>query len=56
MGEREYSVNGNELGKRETIFTSLAVGSFHINSTNDLNHDVTKFDETWLVASFLRFE
>ena len=31
-------------------------GSFHINSTNDLNHDVTKFDETWLIALFLRSE
>ena len=30
-------------------------GSFHINSTNDLNH-VTKFDETWLTALFLRSE
>ena len=45
------------IRNNEHVDQKLAIfGSFHINSTNDLNHDVTKFDETWLFASFLRFE
>ena len=38
------------------LYSKLIAGSFHINSTNDLNHDVSEFDETLLIASFLRFE
>ena len=51
------SLSSNINFQREIVLVSfLYIGSFHINSTNELNHDVTKFDKTWLIASFLRFE
>ena len=48
-----FIVSATLSGEVETL---KYPGSFHINSTNDLNHNVTKLDETWLIASFLRFE